>query len=126
MIVINFSHPLTEAHRTVIERLSGVSIDRVIEVKSQFDHEQPFAGQARALVDSVGLSAEEWQTMPLVVNLPALHVITAVVLAELHGRTGYFPTVVRLKPVPGSAPTAFEVTELVNLQAVRDAARQAR
>ena len=30
---------------------------------------------------------------------PALNFITAVLLAELHGRMGYFPAIVRLRPV---------------------------
>jgi len=49
-----------------------------------------------------------------------------VVLAELHGRCGYFPSILRLKPVAGSTPPRFEVAETVNLQAVRDTSREAR
>jgi len=47
-------------------------------------------------------------------------------LAEVHGRTGYFPTIIRLRPVAGVTPPQFEVAELLNLQAVRDAARVRR
>jgi hypothetical protein len=39
---------------------------------------------------------------------------------------GYFPAVLRLRPVPDSNPPQFEVAEIVNLQAVRDAARLRR
>ncbi len=39
---------------------------------------------------------------------------------------GYFPACIRLRPVPESLPPRFEVAEILNLQAVRDAARQGR
>ena len=48
------------------------------------------------------------------------------VIAELHGRCGYFPAVLRLKPVPATTPPRFAVAEIINLQIVRDAARQTR
>ncbi len=126
MTLLNFSHPLSPAHLAAIEQLTGQAVERVIEVKTQFDPEQPFAEQAQALVESAGLSAEEWQTTPLLVNLPSLNVIAALVLAEMHGRCGYFPAVIRLKPVPQTTPPQFEVAEILNLQAVREAARQQR
>ena len=126
MIVINFSHPLTAEQLEAAAQLTGAEAERVLEVKTQFDPEQPFAEQARALVEGVGLSPQEWQTTPLLLNLPSLNVIAALVVAELHGRCGYFPAIVRLKPVSGSTPPRFEVAEIVNLQAVRDGARDTR
>jgi len=126
MILLNFAHPLTTAQRADAERYSGQALERVIEVKTQLDHEQPFVAQVRQVVETVGLTPEEWQTLPLVVNLPSLNVIAALVIAELHGRCGYFPAVLRLKPVPHATPPQFAVAELVNLQAVRDTARQMR
>jgi hypothetical protein len=126
MLVINCSHPLTEAQTVRISDLLGHAIDRVIDVRSQFDHEQAFAQQAQAMIEQVGLSAQEWQTGPLVINLPSLSTIACLVLAELHGRMGYFPPVIRLRPVAGSVPPVFEVAEILNLQAVRDAARTRR
>jgi len=49
-----------------------------------------------------------------------------VLLAELHGRCGYFPPCIRLRPAQGPVPPQYEVAEVLNLQAVRDAARQKR
>ena len=82
MRVLNFSHPLTSAHLTAIEQLSGQTVERVIEVKTQFDPGQPFAEQARVLVESVGLSPQDWRTLPLLMNLPSLGGIVALVLAQ--------------------------------------------
>jgi hypothetical protein len=126
MLLINFSHPLTPEQCTYIERLSGQAFDRVIEVKTQFDQAQPFVAQAQQLVEAVGLSPVQWQTESMLVNLPSLNVIAALVLAELHGRCGYFPAVLRLKPIPHTTPPQFAVAEILNLQQVREAARQRR
>jgi hypothetical protein len=126
MVIVNFSHPLTPAQLAAIERLSGERLERVIEIKTQYDHALGFAEQARASVEAVGLSSEEWQTLPLLINLPSLNVIAALLLAEMHGRAGYFPAALRLRPVVGTAPPQFEVAEILNLQAARDAARQMR
>jgi hypothetical protein len=126
MLLINFSHPLTSAQCTCIERLSGQAIDRIINIKTQFDPDQPFVEQAQQVVEAVGLCPDEWQTVPLLVNLPGLSAIAALVLAELHGRCGYFPAIVRLKPVLQTTPPRFEVAEIMNLQTVREAARQQR
>ena len=126
MILLNFSHPLTPDHLAQVEFLSGQPITSVVNIPTQFDHAQPFPAQVEARADQAGLTTQEWQTTPLLVNPPSLHLIAVTRLAHLHGRMGYFPTVLRLRPVPGSTPPRFEVAELVNLQAVRDAARYRR
>jgi hypothetical protein len=126
MLLLNFTHPLTDAQLATIEALSGQAVERVIDAPAQFDNGQPFAEQAAALADEAGLSSQAWQTVPLLINMPSLSIIAATLLAELHGRMGYFPTVLRMRPVPGSTPPRFEVAELVNLQAVREAARERR
>jgi len=126
MVIVNFSHPFTTDQIAQLVELLHQPVEREIEVTTQFDHGRPFGEQARALVDAVGLTSEEWQTLPLLVNLPSLNVISALVLAELHGRTGYFLSVIRLRPVEGSMPPRFEVAEMVNLQAAREGARTLR
>jgi len=126
MLLLNFSHPLTDAQLARIRELAGRDPERVLAVPTQFDHARPFAEQVRELLATVPLTPEQWQTTPLLVNPPSLAPITAVLLAELHGRCGYFPTIVRLRPIAGSVPPQFEVAELINLQALRDTARTQR
>jgi hypothetical protein len=126
MILLNFSHPLTPDHLHQIETLTGHKVERVIEISSQIDPQQPLAQQVTALVDQAGLSPAEWQTVPLLVNPPSLNFIAIVLLAELHGRCGYFPAHLRLRPTPGNLPPQYEVAEILDLQALRDAARQKR
>ncbi len=126
MILVNFSHPLTTAQLEIVETLTREKVSRLIEVKTRFNETQPYAEQARALVESVGLTSEQWQQERLLINPPSLSAIAVLVLAELHGRMGYFPSVIRLRPVPESMPPQFEVAEILNLHAVREKARLER
>ncbi|NCP15989.1 hypothetical protein GW866_02965 [bacterium] len=126
MFLINFGHPFTSEHLTRVEDLSGQKIERVIAVPVQFDNRRPFLSQLQELMARVPLSPEQWQTEAILVNLPSLNFIAALLLAELHGRMGYFPSIIRLRPVEGSTSTRYEVAEILNLEAVRAAARQTR
>ena len=123
MLLISLSPPLTLAPLARIEELAGEQVTRVIQQTPQFDHARPFAQQARELVEALRLSAEEWQTLSLLVNLPGLASAAAALLAELHGRMGHFPAIVRLRSGAGSTPTQYEVAEIINLQALRESAR---
>ncbi|MEZ4737472.1 MAG: CRISPR-associated protein Csx15 [Caldilineaceae bacterium] len=62
--------------------------------------------------------------MPIVVHPPGFVPGALALLSELHGRMGYFPAVVRLRSVSGSTPRVYEFAEIINLQALRDAARE--
>jgi len=126
MILINLTHPLTAEQRQQIETQAGQPIERLIERMAQFDLTRPFAGQAVELADSLALTPAEWQQAAIVLVPPSLNFGAATILAELHGRCGYFLPIVRTRPVPNSLPPRYEVAEIINLQALRDAARQKR
>jgi hypothetical protein len=124
--IINLAHPLTEAQLRQVESLVGEKVEEVIDVPSQVDPGRSLAPQAEAMLEAAGLTTREWQTLPLIVNLPSLNFSAAVVLAHLHGRMGCFPAVLRLRPVPNAGPTRYEVAEILNLQSVRESARRLR
>ena len=126
MIIVNFSHPLTSEHLAQVEALTSQVVERVIDRPTQFDAAKPFVPQVVALVDSVALTPAEWQTLPLMVNPPSLNLIAVSLLAELHGRMGYFPPVVRLRMTEGAMPPRFEVAEVISLQDLRQQARKRR
>lgn len=127
MLLLNFAHPLTPAQREQLARvLDTTEPIRVVEISTHFDQERSFAEQTRALVEGIGLTPQQWQAERILVNLPSLNVIAACILAELHGRMGYWPPVVRLRPVKDALPPQFEVAEVLNLQAIRESARAAR
>lgn len=126
MILINFSHPLTAEHIEQVEKLTRLPVQQVVDLPVQFDADKPFLPQLEALSSSIPLTPAQLQTERLIVNLPSLNFIAGLVLAELHGRMGYFPPVLRLRPVPDSLPPRYEVVEVLNLQAVRDRSRTLR
>lgn len=126
MIVVNFSHPLTAAQCRRIEEIAGQAISRVVASPARFDQAMPFGPQAVALVDGVGLDADAWQSEPLLVVPPAFSPIGCAVLAELHGRCGYFPPIVRLAAQEGAMPPVFDVAEIVDLNRQRLEARGRR
>jgi hypothetical protein len=126
MVVLNFAHPLTPEQIRQIEALTGQPVEQVIAVDAQIDPASPLAPQVAAMADRVGFSPEEWQTRPILVILPSLSYSAGVLLAELHGRMGYFPPIIRLRQIQGTVPPRFEVAEIISLQDVRAAARARR
>jgi hypothetical protein len=126
MILLNYSHPLTDEHLAQVEQATGQKINQMYTIPVQFDPQQPFSEQIQAILSQVPLSPQDFQTLPILVNLPSLNVIAALLLAELHGRMGYFPPILRLRQVEDSLPPRFEVAEILNLQTVREQARQKR
>ena len=125
MLILNFAHPLTDEHKAQIEALANIAVDEILTIPVQIDQAQPLGPQISAIVDGIQLSSQEWQTRPLLINPPGYAPAAFVLLAELHGRIGHFPSLIRLRPQPGPV-TRYEVAELLNLQAVREAARQRR
>lgn len=121
ILVINFSHPLTADNLRQIEHILAAPISKVIDCPTQFDWDLPFADQARDLVAGIGLSGDDWQRVPLVVNLPGLSAAAAAILADLHGRTGSFPPVV-IRRRQGVF-NEFNVVEVLDLNGIRESAR---
>ncbi len=126
MNLLNLSHALTPRQLEQIQALAGQPIRATIEARVQFDLNEPFAAQTVRLLDDLNVAPQRWQSEPWLVLLPSLNYIAAVVLAELHGRMGHFPAIVRLRPVPNAVVTEFEVAENINLEQVRQAARTRR
>jgi len=125
MLILNFTHPLTPEHIAQIESLAGTTIEEVHTIPLQINQEEPLSAQISAIADATGLSSEKWQTRQLLINPPGYAPAAFVLLAELHGRIGHFPTLIRLRPKPG-AVTTYEVAELLNLQTTRESARRSR
>ncbi len=122
--LLNFGRPLSAEQRLHIKELANRPIGTIIEVTAHFDESRAFAPQCVTLLDKLPLSRTDWQTLPILVNLPGYTPGAACLLGELHGRLGHFPTIVRLTPLPGTSPQEYAVAEIINLQAARDAARK--
>ena len=126
MILLNFSHPITAEQQAQIEARTGRKVEKIIAIPVQFNNEESFLQQLQELMANLPLTSEELQTKPILVNLPSLNTIATLLLAELHGRMGYFPPILRLRPVKNATPPRFEVAEILNLQTARERARLER
>lgn len=126
VIILNFAHPLTPQQIDQVATLAGQRPQAVRDVKVHFAVDQPFVEQVRVIVDDLDISSSEWQSQPWLIVLPSLNYIAGILLAELHGRLGHFPAVLRLRAVPNALVTEYEVAEIINLEAVRQRARSNR
>ena len=122
ILLLNFTHPLSEQQREQIEELAGTPIDEVLTVAMQIDETEPLSPQITRLVDAAGLSNEDWDRRHILINPPGYAPAAFLLLAEIHGRMGHFPTFVRFRPKHGSV-TSYEAVDILNLQTIRDAAR---
>lgn len=126
MYILNFSHPLTEAHITQLEALTGMPTTSVRNIRVQFDPTRDFVSQTSELLQSLEISSAEWQNNAWIIVLPSLNYIAAILLAELHGRMGVFPSILRMRAVENAFVTQFEVAEVIRLEGVRQEARKQR
>ncbi len=55
MLILNFAHPLTETQLEQIKGLTNQAIERVIEINSQIDAQQPLVAQVMTKVQSAKL-----------------------------------------------------------------------
>lgn len=109
-----------------LEGKLGDDIQKVIDLDAKIDMESPLAPQISTIVDRVGFNSCEWQSLRFIVNPPSLNVSAVTLLAEIQGRCGYFPPIIRLKPFQDSAIVEFEMAEIINVQKVRNEARLKR
>jgi len=120
-ILINFGRPMDTAQLEQLESLLNAEIDESIEVPGQMQDDQPYMPQVRAMINMVGLTPAEWQSLPLVVNIHPFAPAASAVLAWIHGLRGYFPEVVRMRR--NEQTECFEVVEVLRLQSVRNETR---
>jgi hypothetical protein len=105
MLLLNYAHPLTTAQRAQLAALVGAEPE-ARDIAAHVDRGLPLASVAAALADAAGLTAEQWQTLPLLLNPPALAPVALALLAELHGRCGYFVPILNIRPLAGALPPA--------------------
>ncbi len=126
-VILNFTHPISDPDREHIRWTLNCRIEEVHNIDCSFDNAKPLAGQVRRLLDALSFTPRTWQKTPLIVNLPGLSVGAGMVLAEIHGRSGHFPTVLRLTPSEDpEGTTTYSIAEVINLQGIREQGRATR
>jgi hypothetical protein len=127
-LIINFSgHPVLPGQQKDIGHMMHWPSPEVINVSlGNVAEDHNFVSTIEKAVEKVALSPEEWQSTPIVVIPAGYSALWSVVLAELHGRLGYFPDVVRLRPASTVSNEKYEVAEIMNLREVRHKSRDKR
>ncbi len=125
--ILNMTHPLTRENLSQIATLLNKNEDQlsVLHRSSHFNYGDPFPPQAFNLVDSFGLTTEQWQKDQIVLIPPSFSPIVALVISILHGKMGHFPTILYAVPI-GGVTTSYHYVGLINLQDVRNKARVIR
>ncbi len=122
-VVINFGHPITPSQKEQLgEQLGGEVVVRELSVQYSLDTPDALTAQVRNQVAAAGLTAEQWQEGRYVVGLPGHAGAAMIVLAAIHGRSGGFPRIFRTEGTPAAG---FDVTEIVDLQDIRNRAQAA-
>lgn len=128
-ILLNLSgHPLQESPQraeAVRKTLGWPTEDLdIMDVKvPTIPTDSRFAEKACTLLTGVNITESEWQTLPMAVIPPGFGPLCAVLLADLHGRMGYFPQMAyfaREDDVWVLRP------EVIGLQSIRDEGRSKR
>jgi len=127
-LILNFSgHPVLGGQLGAIEKMMHWPSSQVIDVPvGTISEDHGFVASIVKKIEAVDLLPAQWQTSNIVVIPAGYSALWSVVLAELHGRLGYFPDVVHLRPAAGSSKEKFEVAEVMNLRDVRHASRGKR
>ena len=120
-LLINCGHPLSG--EAAVELANAIGEFQTITVRVQLDVQEPLAEQVADAITAAGVSSETWQTRGVVVALPGMSVAAALVVAEVHGRSGSFPRVVHLVRAEGGT---FHLGDVVDLTITRAVARQTR
>lgn len=127
-LVLNFSaHPVMPGQRQAIQAKMGWPTLEVIEARlGNVPEDRDFVSEVLEYVAQIDLLPAEWQTCRLVVVGAGYAPAWSVLLAELHGRLGYFPDLVRLRPALAWSDEKYEVVEIVSLREIRNQARARR
>jgi len=122
-LVLNFARKFTDGQLRELRTSLG-ALPEVIDAPGmpvQFNDNEPLALQVLVTLDGLGLTLEEWASLRFVVNLPGIVSAAAALTAEIHGRSGNFPHIIRMVR---QADDGYHVTEIVKLQNIRDDARK--
>src|SRR5207237_10445250 len=79
--------------------------------------------QIASLIAAAYQSIHYCHKRDILINPPGYAPAAILLLAEIHGRIGHFPTLIRMRPKHASV-TTYEVIQLLNLQTIRDATRK--
>lgn len=104
ILVLNFAHPLTAQQQAQIEELSNTTIEHIITIPTLINEEELLEPQIASLIEAVDQSIHDWHKQDILINPPGYAPAAILLLAEIHGRIGHFPTLIRMRPNHASSP----------------------
>jgi hypothetical protein len=122
MILLNFSSPFKQGQLAHVETILHEPIDRVINYQCKIDSDLEILPQILTFMAKLPASDAELKSEPVAVVLPDQNYLAVLVMAYLHGILGYFPPIFRTRLATIGIMPIHEVVELLNPQAVEDAA----
>ena len=127
-LVLNFSsHLILPNQQQTIQKKMNWPTSELMDARlGNVPENRNFVATLVNHIEKIDLLPNEWQTCRMVVVPAGYAPAWSVLLAELHGRLGYFPDVVRLRPASTHAEEKFEVAEVVPLREIRGQARAKR
>jgi len=127
-LLINFSSHIIQAgqKKDIQKKMQWPALEVIDARLGNVPENRNFVKFLVSHIEKIDLTTNEWQTARLAVAPAGYVPAWSVLLSELHGRLGYFPDVVRLRPAPKTAEEKFEVAEIVALREIRSQARVKR
>lgn len=127
MILLNFSHPITDAQHTEI--IDALDLDKdegliIKDIPCSLNLDRPLAPQIVALADAAELTTNDWCAYYIIINPPALSIAAVMLTVEIRGRCSYHPSLVRFKPQANTSPPIYVLAEIVDLNDQQASARE--
>lgn len=124
MTILNLASQLSSDDVSAVAALSGRKPRRVVNVVPNFVESEPLGPQVRELLDGLGFSSADWEKQSIILNLPPDPAASALIVAEIAGRRGRTPSVIRWRTAPGGQ--GREPAEVISLHEIRKEARHQR
>lgn len=131
MILLNFSHALTNQQEGEIRKLLSIPDKewekrKTIRVDCFLNINSDFSPQAEKILDSIPMKDDEWTEERLVVVPPPISHSAILIILGIFAKCGYLPEIVRIKKKPKSTPPIYMVAEIIELQPYKDKMRSKR
>jgi hypothetical protein len=123
MILLNFSSPFKKDQLPQVELILQEPIDRVVNYPCKVDSDMEILPQILEFMAKLPIGEAELRNEPVAVVLPVQNYQAVLVIAYLHGILGYFPPIFRTRLATIGIMPIHEAAELLNPQAVEDAAK---
>ena len=127
MIILNFSHPLTDKQQEQIKMVTNTSDSewnrsQVLRVDCYIDIDRNLDNQIEKILSRI---PDIWNNRILVVPPPIAHSAILISLG-VYAKCGYFPEAIRIKKKRRSKPPEYVVAEIIELQSFKDRMRAKR